>query len=66
MVSRAYYLHQAQTCMSLAQVCSDPQLKRRYEDLAVEFAEKVNGGGAYLALAMPAVSPGKAAGTSSR
>ena len=34
------FWHQAQVCMSLARRASEPELKQRYEDLAVEYAVK--------------------------
>jgi hypothetical protein len=37
--SRSYFWHQAQVCMSLARATDDPVLKKRYEDLALEFAQ---------------------------
>jgi hypothetical protein len=40
MSKRSYFWHQAQVCMSLARVCNDPILKERYEDLALNFAQK--------------------------
>ena len=36
---RSYLWHQAQVCMSLARATDDPVLKKRYEDLAVDFAQ---------------------------
>jgi hypothetical protein len=36
----SYFWHQAQVCMSLARVTNDPVLKERYEDLALDFAQK--------------------------
>ena len=40
MTSRSYYLHQAQVCMSLARGTDNPSLKRRYEDLVIEFMNR--------------------------
>jgi hypothetical protein len=40
MLKRSYFWHQAQVCMSLARACNDPILKERYEDLALNFAQK--------------------------
>jgi hypothetical protein len=39
MAMRSYYWHQSQVCMALGRGTSDPVLKRRYEDLALEFAQ---------------------------
>jgi len=39
MSKRSYFWHQAQICMSLARVTSDPVLKERYEDLALGFVQ---------------------------
>ncbi len=43
MPTRTYYMNQVQTCLSLARLTGDPNLKRRYEELAIEFAERVDG-----------------------
>jgi len=36
----SYNWHQAQVCMSLARATDDPGLKKRYENLALDFLEK--------------------------
>jgi hypothetical protein len=38
---RSYFARQVQVCTSLARVTDDPALKRRYEALAVEFAQNI-------------------------
>jgi hypothetical protein len=38
---RSYFAHQVQVCTSLARVTDDPTLKRRYEALAVAFAQNI-------------------------
>jgi hypothetical protein len=40
---RSYFAHQVQVCTSLARVTDDPALKRRYEVMAVEFAQNIGG-----------------------
>jgi hypothetical protein len=39
MAMRSYFWHQAQVCMALARGTNDLVLKRRYEDLALDFAQ---------------------------
>jgi hypothetical protein len=41
MVPQAFYLQQAETCLALARTAIDPVLRRRYEDLAVDFSEEL-------------------------
>jgi hypothetical protein len=41
MSRRSYSWHRAQVCLSLARVTHDPELKQRYEDLALDFAQNV-------------------------
>jgi hypothetical protein len=38
-LKHSYFWQQAQICLSLARYCSDPQLKERYEDLALYFVQ---------------------------
>jgi hypothetical protein len=38
-LKHSYFWQQAQVCMSLARYCNDPQLKERYEDLALYFVQ---------------------------
>jgi hypothetical protein len=40
---RSYFARQVQVCMSLARETDDPAVKRRYEALAVEFAQNIGG-----------------------
>jgi hypothetical protein len=42
-LSRSYLWRQAQVCMSLARASGDPLQRRRYEDLALEFAQSAVG-----------------------
>lgn len=39
----SYCLHQAQVCLSMARGTDDPNVKRRYEDLALDFMERIGG-----------------------
>lgn len=41
MLVSSYFARQVQVCMSLARLTDDPALKRRYEELAVEFAQNI-------------------------
>ena len=43
MPTLSYCLHQAQVCLSMARRTEDPNVKRRYEELAVDFMERVGG-----------------------
>jgi hypothetical protein len=40
MLSRSYYLHQAQVCRSLANATAEPTLQVRYEKLMLDFLAK--------------------------
>jgi len=40
MSKRSDFWRQAQVCMSLARACNDPVLKGRYEELALDFAQR--------------------------
>jgi hypothetical protein len=41
MQESSYYLHQAQVCMSLARGTDDPNLKQKYEELAIDCLERL-------------------------
>ncbi len=41
MLSQAFYLRQAEICLALARNTLQPALRRRFEDLAIEFAEEL-------------------------
>lgn len=43
MLSRSYYLHQARVCLSLARLTDDANAKRRLEQMALSFAERIGG-----------------------
>ena len=43
MFERSYFARQVQVCMSFARETDDPAVKRRYEALAVEFAQNIGG-----------------------
>jgi len=43
MLSRSYCLHQARVCLSLARVTNDASTRRRLEELALNFAERIGG-----------------------
>ena len=43
MFERSYFARQVQVCMLLARETDDPAVKRRYEALAVEFAQNIGG-----------------------
>jgi len=43
MPTLSYCLHQAQVCLSMARRTEDPNVKRRYEELAVDFMERAGG-----------------------
>jgi hypothetical protein len=56
----SFFLHQARTCWSLARTTTDPWLKQRYEDLAVDFVTQVYGeNDRELAAPFPAGKPPK-------
>ncbi len=40
MSRRAYFLHQAEVCGSLARGAEDPSLRQRYEDLQIDFLRR--------------------------
>ena len=40
MAKHSDFWRQARVCMSLARACKDPVLKERYEDLALDFANR--------------------------
>jgi hypothetical protein len=44
MLSRSYCLHQARVCLSLARLTDDANAKRRLEELALNFTERIGGG----------------------
>jgi hypothetical protein len=41
-LGRSYFLRQVQVCMSFSHGTGDPTLKRRYETLAIEFAQNIS------------------------
>jgi hypothetical protein len=43
MLSRSYCLHQARVCLSLARLTDDANAKRRLEEMALSFAERIGG-----------------------
>jgi hypothetical protein len=43
MLSRSYCLHQARVCLSLARVTDDANTRRRLEEMALSFAERIGG-----------------------
>jgi hypothetical protein len=43
MLSRSYCLHQARVCLSLARLTADANAKRRLEEMALTFAERIGG-----------------------
>jgi hypothetical protein len=43
MPTLSYCLHQAQVCLSMARRTEDPNIKRRYEELAIDFMERAGG-----------------------
>jgi hypothetical protein len=43
MLSRSYCLHQARVCLSLARLTDDANARRRLENLALTFAERIGG-----------------------
>jgi len=43
MLSRSYCLHQARVCLSLARFTDDANARRRLEDMALSFAERIGG-----------------------
>lgn len=43
MFARSRYFHRAQVCLSLARTTEDPELRDRYEDLAVDFLHLAGG-----------------------
>ena len=43
MLSRSYCLHQARVCLSLARLTADANAKRRLEEMALSFAERIGG-----------------------
>ena len=60
MPKTSFFLHQARTCWSLARITTDPWLKQRYEDLAVDFVTQVYGeNDRELAAPFPAGKPPK-------
>jgi len=48
MQESSYYLHQAQVCMSLARGTDDPNLKQKYEELAIDCLERLGGKPTFL------------------
>ena len=43
MLSRSYCFHQARICLSLARLTGDANAKRRLEEMALTFAERIGG-----------------------
>jgi hypothetical protein len=43
MLSRSYCLHQARVCLSLARLTADANARRRLEEMALTFAERIGG-----------------------
>jgi hypothetical protein len=43
MLSRSYCLHQARVCLSLARLTDDANARRRLEEMALSFAERIGG-----------------------
>jgi hypothetical protein len=43
MLSRSYCLHQARVCLSLARLTGDASARRRLEEMALTFAERIGG-----------------------
>jgi hypothetical protein len=43
MLSRSYCLHQARVCLSLARLTDDANARRRLEELALNFTERIGG-----------------------
>jgi hypothetical protein len=43
MLSRSYCLHQARVCRSLARLTADANARRRLEEMALTFAERIGG-----------------------
>jgi hypothetical protein len=43
MLSRSYCLHQARVCLSLARLTADANARRRLEEMALSFAERIGG-----------------------
>jgi hypothetical protein len=41
MLSRSYCLHQARVCLSLARLTADANARRRLEELALNFVERI-------------------------
>jgi hypothetical protein len=41
MLSRSYCLHQARVCLSLARLTDDANARRRLEEMALSFAERI-------------------------
>jgi hypothetical protein len=58
MLSRSYCLHQARVCLSLARLTDDANARRRLEELALNFAERIGGDDdSNIAQIFAAVSP---------
>jgi hypothetical protein len=43
LLSRSYCLHQARVCLSIARLTADANARRRLEEMALSFAERIGG-----------------------